>query len=159
MELPLIRQVISHKIHGPDHVGGIRYGQFIAHFRLDVALGGFFGRIEEAPRMALRITMGAGKTRGTMQHLQPWLAQQYGKQVEIHVPRHDLADQYARDLKALDGGICAEIIHHYPRTGGPKGDLPILCLRPDYVRSLEAAKIGVFQAACCSDPALPTLAG
>ena len=116
--------------------------------RLDAALGGFFSRIDEAPRMALRITMGAGKTRGAMRHLQPWLAQQYGRQVEIYVPRHDLADQYIRDLKALDGGICSEIIHHYPRTGGPKGDLPILCLRPDYVRSLEAAKIGVFQAAC-----------
>ena len=116
--------------------------------RLDAALGGFFSKIDEAPRMALRITMGAGKTRGTMRHLQTWLAQQYGQQVEIYVPRHDLADQYVRDLKALDGGICAEIIHHYPRTGGPKCDLPILCLRPDYVRSLEAAKIGVFQAAC-----------
>lgn len=116
--------------------------------RLDAALGGFFSKIDEAPRMALRITMGAGKTRGTMHHLQQWLAQQFGKQVEVYVPRHELADQYVRDLKALDGGICAEIIHHYPRTGGPKGDLPILCLRPDYVRSLEAAKIGVFHAAC-----------
>lgn len=119
--------------------------------RLDAALERFFESIDDAPRMALRITMGAGKTRNTLKHLQKWLAGQFGQKVEVYVSRHDLADQYIRDLKALEGGIKAEVIRHYPRTGGAKGDLPVLCLRPDYVRSLEAAKIGVFQAACRSN--------
>ena len=118
--------------------------------RLERCLSSFFERIDDSPRLAVRLTTGAGKTRATLQHLKTYLTASFGKLIEIYVPRHDLAEQYVRDIEAL-GGFTAEIVHVMPRTGGSKGELPVLCQRPDYVRSLEQAKLGVFQNACCSN--------
>ncbi len=115
--------------------------------KLEAALTSFFRCLDQGPRLALRITMGAGKTRATLKHLQAYLADSFGKTVEAYVPRHDLAEQYVRDIQAI-GGFATEVIHVKPRTGGGAGIEQSLCLRPQYVRELEVANLGVFKNAC-----------
>jgi hypothetical protein len=119
--------------------------------RLDTALTNFFRNIDEGPRLALRITMGAGKTRQTLKHLQRYLAGQRDQRIEIYVPRHDLAEQYVDDIQSLDGSFDAEVVHILPRVSVDTAKFPDLCKRSDYARSLNAAGLGVFQNACRSN--------
>ncbi|MBB3713925.1 hypothetical protein FHS00_003538, partial [Limimaricola variabilis] len=119
--------------------------------QLDAALSHFFARLpEKAPKTVLRVTMGAGKTRQTVAHLTSWLRDQYGKRIEIYVPRHDLAAEYA-DALGQESDLRASVVHVQPRTGGAEGKLPVLCNRAGYVRTLERAGVGVFQHACRSN--------
>ncbi|WP_197492317.1 DEAD/DEAH box helicase family protein [Phaeobacter gallaeciensis] len=118
--------------------------------RLNSALTDFFAEIEHSPRLALRITTGAGKTYSTLKHLRNYLASSLGKTVEVYVPRHDLAEQYVQEIERL-GGFNAEVIHVMPRTGGPRRELPVLCDRPDYVRGLEQEGLSVYGNACSAD--------
>lgn len=119
--------------------------------RLSQSLSKFFGSLEQAPRMALRITMGAGKTRATIRHLQDFLAQNYFKSIEIYVPRHDLAEQYINDILQLEDGFCADVIHVLPRVSVNPSLYPDTCNRPEYARSLNCLGLGVFQNACRSN--------
>ncbi|WP_147298881.1 hypothetical protein [Rhodosalinus sediminis] len=117
--------------------------------RLEGTLARFFANVDDGPRQVVRITMGAGKTRQTIKYLQAFLNRHVGKRVEIYVPQHALAHQYIRDIEAL-GGLRAQLIHVKPRT--PRGDdVEGLCERPQYVRRLEQAGLGVFRYACRSD--------
>ena len=65
-------------------------------------------------RAAIRLTMGAGKTKKTITHLRAYLKGKYRQRIEVYVPRHDLADEWTKSLE----GINAKVIHVYPRTGG-----------------------------------------
>ncbi|REC53559.1 hypothetical protein DRV84_14945 [Rhodosalinus sediminis] len=118
--------------------------------RLDDALTDFFGDVDAGGRMALRITPGAGKTRKTIAHLQRYLAGAFAKRVEIYVPRHDLAEEYVEAIEALPGPFHAKLVHVRPRLSD-RPDAPDLCLRPDYVRSLREAGVGIFHNACRSN--------
>jgi hypothetical protein len=118
--------------------------------QLDDALTEFFGKADDGYRMALRITPGAGKTHKTIEQLRAYLAQSYGKQVEIYVPRHDLAKEYVNAIEALPGPFHAKLVHVRSRLSD-SADAPDLCLRPDYVRSLREAKVGIFHNACRSN--------
>ncbi len=117
-------------------------------------LSGFFDdlTVKAAPRVAIRLTMGAGKTKQTIEHLKLHLKGQQNRTVEIYVPRHDLADEWERLLVGAD----ANVIHVYPRTGGQRANsikdyaYPILCERADYVRDLERKGYGVYGNACLS---------
>ena len=112
--------------------------------QLNEELDHFFENLDKAPKKALRITMGSGKTTQTIKKLKAFLATQSNFNVEIYVPRHDIADEYVDFLKEVD----AQVIHILPRTGGADGLLPILCQRVDYVRSLEKQGSSVYQNAC-----------
>jgi len=117
--------------------------------RLEEVLSNFFENVDDGPRQVVRITMGAGKTRQTIKHLQTYLNEHAGKRVEIYVPQHALAEQYIGDIEAA-GGLRAQVIHMKPRTtrvGGVAG----LCDRQEYVKGLEQAGLGVFRYACRSD--------
>ena len=117
---------------------------------LDDALTEFFDKADDGYRMALRITTGAGKTHRTIAHLQAYLAHSYGKQVEVYVPRHDLAEEYVEAIQSLDAPFHAHLVHVRQRLNDSP-DTPDLCLRPDYVRSLRDAKVGIFHNACRSN--------
>lgn len=105
------------------------------------ALEGFFAQLQVGsfPRLALRLTMGLGKTTQTVAKLKDFLESETGKLIEVYVPRHDLADEWETALE----NVTAKVIHVRPRTG----DNPT-CSRPEYVRALEAHGIPVFQNAC-----------
>ena len=105
------------------------------------ALEGFFGQLRRGgfPRLALRLTMGLGKTTQTVAKLKDFLKGETGKLIEVYVPRHDLADEWEA---ALDS-VTAKVIHVRPRTGEHPS-----CSRPEYVRALEANGIPVFRNAC-----------
>ncbi|WPY95633.1 hypothetical protein T8T21_05805 [Limimaricola variabilis] len=118
--------------------------------QLNSALTDFFSQLHDKPRLALRITTGAGKTHATLSNLRDYLASSWGQTVEIYVPRHDLAEQYVEEINEL-GGFQAEVIHVGPRTGGSAGAMPILCERPEYVRGLEQARLSVFGNACATE--------
>ncbi|WP_339816908.1 hypothetical protein [uncultured Paracoccus sp.] len=117
---------------------------------LGEALTRFFSNLSERePRLALRVTMGAGKTRQVIEHLKAFLAGRFGMRIEIYVPRHDLAAEYVEKLKA-GVPVAAKVVHVVPRDGGSSGNLPILCRRADYVKSLRKSGVGIFHKACRS---------
>ena len=118
--------------------------------RLQEALSRFFDRLEMQPKLALRITMGAGKTRKTLEHLQTYLNENRVKIVEIYAPRHDLAEQYLHDIQDI-GGVRAKVIHVKPRTDTSDGLIEGQCKRKEFVKSLNDAGLGVYRNACHSD--------
>ncbi len=125
-----------------------------AQDELNTILDGFFEDLENGsnPRAAIRLTMGTGKTKQTIDYLRTYLADQYSQNIEVYVPRHDLADEWEESLK----DIKAKVIHIYPRTGGSwdyKTNCyphPIMCQRADYVRDLEEKGHGIYGNACLS---------
>ena len=96
--------------------------------------------------------MGTGKTTKAIEHLKQYLASRHGQNIEVYVPRHDLADEWEQGLD----GINARVVHVYPRTGGKWDENsrsyahPIMCHRADYVRDLEANGHSIYGNACLS---------
>jgi hypothetical protein len=135
------------KTERPKLVGAIE-----AESELNGILEDFFGDLAEGanPRAAIRLTMGAGKTKKTITHLKAYLEGKYRQKIEVYVPRHDLADEWEESLE----GINAKVIHVYPRTGGKWDDEvkayphPIMCERADYVRDLEEKGHSIYGNAC-----------
>ena len=83
--------------------------------------------------------MGTGKTTKAIEHLKQYLASKHGQNIEVYVPRHDLADEWEQGLDSIN----ARVVHIYPRTGGKwnrSGRFythPIICHRVDYVNGLK----------------------
>jgi hypothetical protein len=129
-------------------------GALEAQSKLNTILDDFFEDLAEGsnPRAAIRLTMGAGKTKKTITHLKAYLEGKYRQKIEVYVPRHDLADEWTKSLE----GINAKVIHVYPRTGGKWDDEskayphPIMCERADYVRDLEEKGHSIYGNACLS---------
>ncbi|SFQ22778.1 hypothetical protein SAMN04488047_1561 [Tranquillimonas alkanivorans] len=119
--------------------------------QLEHHLSAFFSDGEGPKRLALRITMGAGKTHRTIEHLKQSLTSSFNRRVEIYVPYHSLAAEYEQKLLAEGSRVNARVVHVFPRTGGSRGDLPVMCGRADHVRALEEAELPVFKHACRSD--------
>ena len=121
---------------------------------LNDSLTGFFSDLADSksPRLAGRITMGTDQTTKAIEHLKQYLASRHGQNIEVYVPRHDLADEWAQGLD----GINARVVHVYPRTGGKWDENsrsyahPIMCHRADYVRDLEANGHSIYGNACLS---------
>ncbi|MDC6454676.1 hypothetical protein PQY68_05465, partial [Planktomarina temperata] len=137
------------KVERPKLVGAIE-----AQSKLNTILSGFFEYLAEGanPRAAIRLTMGAGKTKQTISHLKSYLEDKFQQTIEVYVPRHDLADEWEQSLE----GINAKVIHVYPRTGGEWNDAikafehPIMCQRAEYVRDLEEKGHSIYGNACLS---------
>ena len=125
-----------------------------AQSKLDAILSGFFEDLAggACPRVAVRLTMGTGKTKQTINHLKSYLTDKFQQSVEVYVPRHDLADEWEESLE----GINARVIHVYPRTGGKWDEEakafqhPIMCQRAEYVRDLEEKGHSIYGNACLS---------
>ena len=125
-----------------------------AQSKLNAILGSFFEDLAEGanPRAAIRLTMGAGKTKQTIAHLKSYLSDKFQQSIEVYVPRHDLADEWEQSLE----GINAKVIHVYPRTGGKWDEEqnsylhPIMCQRAEYVRDLEDKGHSIYSNACLS---------
>jgi hypothetical protein len=121
---------------------------------LNNILEDFFENLAEGanPRAAIRLTMGTGKTKQTIAHLKTYLADKFQKTVEVYVPRHDLADEWAESLEDIN----ARVIHVYPRTGGKWDEehklypYPVMCQRANYVRDLEEKGHSIYGNACLS---------
>ncbi|MDC0913611.1 hypothetical protein OAQ47_06780, partial [Paracoccaceae bacterium] len=137
------------KAERPKLVGAIQ-----AQSELNGLLDKFFEDLTNGanPRAAIRLTMGAGKTKKTITHLKAYLEGKYRQKIEVYVPRHDLADEWKKSLE----GINAKVIHVYPRTGGEWDNEaraykhPIMCQRADYVRDLEEKGHSIYGNACLS---------
>ena len=114
--------------------------------QLNGELDDFFENLQEGPKKVLRITMGSGKTFQAIAKLKEFLEKRSLQNIEIYVPRHDLAQEYV-DLLT---GVNAQVVHVRPRTGGADGKLPVLCQRVDYIKSIEQQGVGVFRNACRS---------
>jgi len=123
--------------------------------RLSDILGGFFRSVEEGDlsRQVVKITMGSGKTTQAIDYLKTYLQSHSNKLVEIYVPRHDIAKEFAGKLSESPT-VKAKVIHVHPRTGGKQNPetgetrFEPLCDRADYVRSLEKAGHSVYRSAC-----------
>jgi late competence protein required for DNA uptake (superfamily II DNA/RNA helicase) len=76
--------------------------------------------------------MGAGKTSQTIQHLKTYLKTAFATNVEIYVPRHDIADESERRFRD-DERVSANVVHMYGR-GGIDLQIPPLCKRYEYVQ-------------------------
>jgi len=116
---------------------------------LDEALSDFFDSDGKPETTVLRVTMGAGKTRQAIEHLKSLMTRSFGTRVEVYVPRHDIAADWERSLTDTTP-VNASVIHVQPRIGQSNSTLGGLCLRQDYVKSLQDASIGVFNNACKS---------
>lgn len=125
-----------------------------AQEKLKTILGDFFQVLSEggSPRVGVRLTMGTGKTKKTIEHLKDYLTTAKGQSIEVYVPRHDLASEWEEELTEAN----ARIIHVYPRTGGDWDEekkafkYPIMCDRADYVRDLEHKGHSIYSNACLS---------
>ena len=125
-----------------------------AKSQLNDVLTDFFDHLSKGhrPRSAVRITMGTGKTTETINHLKAYLVDKFALNIEVYVPRHDLAKEWHDKL----AGANAQIIHVRPRTGGkidPKTGTyghEVLCERADYVRDLEQKGHSIYSTACLS---------
>lgn len=94
---------------------------------------------------ALRVTMGAGKTTRTLEHLKRLVAANPNLNVEIYLPRHDLIEEVIPQLNGIHLGV--EVIHVRGRGDiDPAGNPP--CRRYTYVASLEKAGLSVRPNAC-----------
>jgi hypothetical protein len=124
-----------------------------AQEKLNSILADFFQVLSEggSPRVGVRLTMGTGKTKKTIEHLKDYLTTAKGQSIEVYVPRHDLASEWEEDLADTN----ARIIHVYPRAGGWDKEkkvfkYPIMCERADYVRDLECKGHSIYGNACLS---------
>ena len=117
--------------------------------QLNDSLSEFFNGIEQDkfPRLALRVTMGAGKTRQTIEHLKNHLKTSFATNVEIYVPRHEIANEYMERLNAGEP-VQSRLIHVYGRGGRHEDNISPLCKRYGYVSQLEGAGVSIFQNAC-----------
>jgi hypothetical protein len=139
----------SGRVERPTLVGAIE-----AQSKLNTILSCFFEDLAEGanPRAAIRLTMGAGKTKQTISYLKSYLEDKYSQTIEVYVPRHDLANEWEQSLD----GINAKVIHVYPRTGGKWDEEakayphPVMCQRDDYVRDLEEKGHSIYGNACLS---------
>ena len=124
---------------------------------LNEELGKFFDTEGQSDPTVLRVTMGAGKTRQTIEHLKSLMTRSFSTRVEVYVPRHDIAAEWTTALNApSDSGdmINARVIHVQPRLNNSDGVSGDLCLRPEYAKSLQDASVGVFHNACQSGDSL-----
>jgi hypothetical protein len=117
--------------------------------RLGAHLGRFFNTIQagdETPqRMALRVTMGAGKTTRTIEHLKAVCGENPNLNVEVYLPRHDLIRELLPQLNDIDPLV--QVIHMRGRGDKDEnGATP--CARYEYVRSLEQAGLSIRPNAC-----------
>ena len=125
-----------------------------AKSQLNDVLTDFFDRLAQGqrPRSTVRITMGTGKTTETIDHLKAYLSDKFSLNIEVYVPRHDLADEWCEKLS----GVNARLIHVHSRTGGKINpttggyDHRVLCGRADYVRDLEQKGHSIYSTACLS---------
>jgi hypothetical protein len=116
---------------------------------LEHHLGEFFGAIRlgerQARKLALRVTMGAGKTTRTIEHLKRLLVDRPELNIEIYLPRHDLIRELLPRFKGLTNAV--QLVHMRGRGDeDERGEKP--CRRYDHVRSLEVAGISVSPNAC-----------
>lgn len=117
--------------------------------QLDEHLSRFFASILAADgsskRMALRVTMGSGKTTQAIDHLKTLCSNNPNLNVEFYAPRHDLIRELLPKLNDIDPGV--QLIHVRGRgEKDEKGETP--CQRYDYVQSLEKAGVSVGPNAC-----------
>ena len=125
-----------------------------AKSQLNDVLTDFFDCLAQGqgPRSTVRITMVTGKTTETINHLTAYLSDKFSLNIEVYVPRHDLADEWCDKLS----GVNARLIHVHPRTGGKINpttggyDHQVLCDRADYVRDLEQKGHSIYSTACLS---------
>jgi hypothetical protein len=99
---------------------------------LEKALSDFFDSDGKPDTTVLRVTMGAGKTRQAIAHLKSLMTRSFDTRVEVYVPRHDIAADWARSLTDTTP-VNARVIHVQPRIGQSNSTLGGLCLRQDYV--------------------------
>lgn len=117
--------------------------------QLDEHLSRFFASILAADgnpkRMALRVTMGSGKTTRAIEHLKTLCSTNPNLNVEFYAPRHDLIQELLPKLNDIDPGV--QIIHVRGRKDRDEnGETP--CQRFEYVKSLEDAGVSVGPNAC-----------
>lgn len=96
-------------------------------------------------KMALRITMGSGKTTATVTKIKALLNENPDLNVEFYVPRHDLIGEVIDHFEELHPQV--DLIHMKGRGHDHEnGNAP--CLRYAYVQSLEQAGLSVRSNAC-----------
>lgn len=116
---------------------------------IELELGRFFEEVitntENSKNLALRITMGSGKTTATVEKLKELFTRRPDLNVEYYVPRHDLATELKQQFDGFSDDI--EIVTVQGRGHG-FDDGNALCQRYEYVQSLEQAGISVRTNAC-----------
>jgi hypothetical protein len=53
--------------------------------------------------------MGTGKTTKAIEHLKQYLASRHGQNIEVYVPRHDLADEWEQGLDGINARVSVVI--------------------------------------------------
>lgn len=117
-----------------------------ADTKLNSFLGDFFESVGggESKKLALRVTMGAGKTTRAIEHLKAKFERDQNLNVEIYLPTHDLIAEVFEQLHDVPPNV--DVIHMRGRGIEIEGNA--LCSRYPYVQSLELAGISVRPNAC-----------
>lgn len=115
--------------------------------QLEETLAEFFASFERGdnPTMALRITMGSGKTTSMLKELEALYQRRPDLNVAIYTPRHDLAAdiiaKFQRPHELLD-------IRQIQGMTDGEGTEDSLCMRPAYVHALARSGASVRPNAC-----------
>ncbi len=117
--------------------------------RLDAELKGFFDACRSGadPKLALRITMGLGKTSQMIKHLAD-LLKFLPLRVAIYTPRHDLAADISEKLTGEN--ISVQVYHVKGRSHNDEHGAR-LCQEYDFVQELEKLGMPIRPNVCYQD--------
>ncbi len=125
----------------------------VAEAELATHLDGFFADLAagKAPRLALNVTMGLGKTRQTAERVAAYIKARPTTNVELYVPRHDLAAEIVERICALAADEF-DVIQVRGRSHHDE-DGVLMCARYDaVVKQMEEHGISVTPNACYRSP-------
>lgn len=115
------------------------------HANLDDFFASVADREAQKRKMALRVTMGAGKTTVAIEKIKALLAENPNLNIEYYVPTHDLAGEIVERFEGIDASI--HLIHVRGRNQGHEtGNAP--CVRYAYAQSLARQGLSVRSNAC-----------
>ena len=126
---------------------------YVAEAELAKHLDGFFTDLVagKTPRLALNVTMGLGKTHQTAERVAVYIKTRPTTNVELYVPRHDLAAEIVERIRAL-AADAFDVIQVRGRSHHDE-DGVLMCARYDaVVKQMVEHGISVTPNACYRSP-------
>ena len=115
---------------------------------LEDNLTDFFKDVQQgqARRLALRVTMGLGKTTIAAEEINKLISKMPSLNIEVYTPRHDLADEFIAKLSDQTK-FSVDVVHVYGRGQQDKAGKE-LCSNYEMVEAYENAGLSIYPNVC-----------
>ena len=116
--------------------------------QLENSLSEFFHSVSdgETNLLALRVTMGLGKTTIAAEKLNELIALKPALNVEVYIPRHNLIDEFIDKISDATHDLVS-VVHVWGRNHTDGAEKPI-CENYDLVEAYEKASLPVYSNVC-----------